>query len=211
MAHLSKDIISELVVMADRFDQNGQFDMAAKVDTTIRSMARGRPKSPLKNLDDDVKESLVKFLHNISKRMEASKNDLEELFRRMRYFDVADSAKPLGLDKALKDLSRVQECVDAGKESLHGMLGGNKSNLKALIEKLNDGEDDANDLEVPKHNPLDFFDSRQDDEDEAEDEDESGEEEPSAKELEEKDEALQEFWKNYEELESFEDDEEETA
>jgi len=167
---MSQELFSSLIVMADRFDSEGKFAMAAKIDNTLKSLARGRPRSPLKGLDEDTKKDLVKFLHNIGKRMSSSTSDLEELFRRMRYFDVADSAKPLGLDKVFKDLVRVQECVDTGKESLHSMLGGNKSELKSLLEEL---EGDYAEDE-PEHNPLDFFNSRQ----ETEEYDVSGEETP---------------------------------
>lgn len=207
---LDQQIVSSLIVMADKFDAEGDFTMAAKVDSTIRSMARGRPKSPLKNLDDDVKESLVKFLHNISKRMEASKSDLEELFRRMRYFDVADSAKGLGLEKALKDMDKVQQCVDSGKESLHGMLGGNKSELKALIDKLDDGGDAADDdLDPVEHNPLDFFaeQSAKDEKSEEDIKEELDSDEPDQDEISEEDlEELDAFWDDWND-ETFEGDE----
>lgn len=210
---MSQELLASLIVMADKLDAEGKFAMAAKIDSTLKSMARGRPKSPLKGLDEDTKKDLVKFLHNIGKRMSSSKSDLEELFRRMRYFDVAESAKPLGLDKAFKDMDRVQQCVDAGKESLHAMLGGNKSDLKSLLEAL-EGD---NVEDEPDHNPLEFFNSREETDSASEpesmddpddgtdleadvesaemvgmmDEDEGGEE---YEEFEENDELLRDFW-----------------
>lgn len=207
---MSQELLDSLIVMADKFDAEGKFAMAAKIDDTLRSIARGRPKSPLKGLDEDTKKDLVKFLHNIGKRMSSSKNDLEELFRRMRYFDVAESAKPLGLDKAFKDMDRVQQCVDSGKESLHAMLGGNKSELRSLLEALegDNAEDES------EHNPMDFFNSREETETVPQEETEEGadlesdvetaevmsmmgEEEESDEEyeeFEEADELLKDFW-----------------
>lgn len=207
MTKLSDKIISELVTLADDFDQSGQFNMAAKVDDTIKSFARGRPKAPLKGLDDDVKESLITFLHNAGKRLKASQGDLQELFRRLRYFDQAESIKPLGLEKALKDMGDTQACIDTAKEKLYGMtFGGGKAGMGKLLDKLDDGGDNLDD--APAHSPLDFFDSRQGGEEPAQ---EPVEEEPSSEEKEEEEEALTEFWKHYDELEAFEDDNKEEA
>ena len=159
---LEQEILSSLIVMADKLDAKDEIDGVFVIDDVIKSAAKGRPRAPMKGLDDDVKEDLVKFLFNITKRMVASKKDLTELFRRMRYFDVADSAKPLGLDKALKNMSLVQDCADNSAEALHSMLGGNKASFKSLLEKLNggDGCEDI-DLDEVDHKPLDFFNSRE--------------------------------------------------
>ena len=205
MTKSPNEILVELVAMADRFDQAGDFDKAAKVDTAIKSFARGRPKAPMKGLDEDVKEALVKFLHSVSKRLKASQDDLEELFRRLRYFDQADAIKPLGLEKALKDMADTQSCVDGAKERLYSMtFGGGKGGLNKLLEKLEGGGESADDM--PNHKPTEFFDSRQPADDLAKDEPEL-EEEASPEELSDEKEALEEFWKTYEDLESFEDEE----
>lgn len=206
MTKSTDEILVELVAMADRFDQSGDFDKAAKVDATIKSFARGRPKAPLKGLDEDVKEALVKFLHSVSKRLKASQDDLEELFRRLRYFDQADAIKPLGLEKALKDMADTQSCVDGAKERLYSMtFGGGKGGMAKLLEKLESGGESADDM--PNHKPNEFFDSRQLADDFAKDEAKPEAEEPTSEELSDEEEALEEFWKNYEELESFEDEE----
>ena len=223
MTKSSNEILIELVAMADRFDHAGDFDKATKIDSTIKSMAkgRGRPSAPMKGLDEDVKEALVKFLHNVSKRLKASQDDLQELFRRMRYFDQSDSLKPLGLDKAMKDMAETQSCIDSAKERLYSMtFGGGKGGLSKLLEKLEDAGESAGESadDMPNHKPAEFFDSRQPVDDMAKDEpelesiepkDESeSKEEVSPEERDEETEALEEFWKNYEQLESFEDDEE---
>jgi hypothetical protein len=175
----------------------------------------------MKGLDEDVKEGLVKFLHSVSKRLKASQDDLQELFRRMRYFDQSDFLKPLGLDKAMRDMQDTQSCVDSAKERLYSMtFGGGRGGLNKLLEKLEAPGDSADDM--PDHKPAEFFDSRQPADDlvkneneteldtvEPKDETEPKEESSSLEELGEEKEALEEFWKNYEELESFEDEEQE--
>lgn len=213
--------------MADDFDAAGDFEKAARVDETIKVMARGRHKATLKGLDDNVKRSLIKFLHNVSKRMKESNDDLQELFKRMRYFDHVNVLKPFGLDKAIKDIGDTQKCVDAAKEKIYILTyGGGKSSLNKLLEKLD--TDNAKDKSFKKDD--------KDDKDEKickycmgegfsgpfgdtcghcdgsgleiemppdyDYDDDGKNEKPTEEELDEEEEALAELWKSYDDLES---------
>lgn len=230
------EIINTLIKMADGFDASGDFEKAARVDDTIKSIARGRPpKAPLKSLDDNVKKSLVKFLHNVGKRMKESNDDLQELSRRMRYFDKINVLKPFGLDQAMKDISHTQKCVDAAKEKLYVLtFGGGKSSLNKFLEKLD--SDDANDgTRKPKNDEklcryckgegysgpfgdtcghcdgsgleIEMPESYDDQDDYARDTvaNDDTSEEPTEEELSEEEEALMELWNSYDEATSSEE------
>lgn len=149
--------ISKLIQLADKFDQEGKFDMALAVDKVLKSKA-ARTKPPLKGLKDDVKKSLIVFLLDAEESNQKSCKGLGELFRRMRYFDISDSIKELGLDKVLKEMQKTQDCLDTAKKDFYTMTFGKKpsrADLSNLLEqlgkekaKLDDGQE-----------ALDFFNS----------------------------------------------------
>ena len=78
----------ELVRLADRLDNEGKHTLAAAVDDVLQVTAAGRPKAPLKGLSDDVKKDLLQFLHNVKENIADSMDALDELFGRLRYFDI---------------------------------------------------------------------------------------------------------------------------
>jgi len=151
--------INALIRLADKLDQEKKFDLAGAVDGVLRSKA-ARPKAPLKGLNDDVKKSLIVFLVDAEDAMHNGCKGLGELSRRMRYFDIADAIKELGLDKVIKDMERTQECLDSAKKDFYTMTFGkrpSKSDFEKLRKDL--GKDEANDDESQA--ALDFFSSDQ--------------------------------------------------
>lgn len=140
-----------LVKLSDKFDQEKKHDLADAVDEVIKSAAR--PKAPLKKMDEDVKKDLMRFLTTVKKNMEDSMESLEELFRRLRYFDIGDIVKELGLDKAIKDMKKTHDCVDGASKTMYALTHG-KHPSKADMEQLADDFGLNND---EKSSPLDFF------------------------------------------------------
>ena len=106
------ELIALLVKMADKFDREGDFDLASDVDQTLLSMS-ARPRAPLKGLDDDVKKNLIIFLHDSDKNMGSSIKGLKEFFRRLRYFDIADHIKEMGLDRIVRDMEKTRGGIGA--------------------------------------------------------------------------------------------------
>lgn len=158
---LTDEIRATLVKMADKFDQQGKFDLAEKIDSTLTSEA-ARPKAPLKSMNDDLKKSLIVFLLDADKGMQSGVSGLNELFRRMRYFDISDSIKDLGLDRVVKDMQKTQECLDGAKKDFYTMTFGkrpSKADLDKLLEELSGKKDDADDGQQA----LDFFNAQTDD------------------------------------------------
>lgn len=151
--------INALIRLADKFDQEKKFELAEAVDRVLKSKA-ARPKAPLKGLNDDVKKSLIVFLVDAEDAMHKGCKGLGELSRRMRYFDISDAIKELGLDKVIKDMEKTQECLDSAKKDFYTMTFGkrpSKADFERLREELGKKEDDADDNEVA----LDFFNSDQ--------------------------------------------------
>lgn len=146
----------ELVKLADEFDRAGKHDLADAVDQALHAEAAGRPKAPLKKLDDDVKKDLMKFLATVKKNMEDSIEALEELFRRMRYFDIDDMAKELGLDKVIKEMAKTNDCMDSATRTMYALTHGKKPS-KTDMEQM---AEDYGLRSDPRESPLDFFESR---------------------------------------------------
>jgi len=143
-----------LVKLADKFDQEGKHDLANEVDSLLTTASR--PSAPLKNMDDGVKKDLLKFIHDVKSNIGSSVESLNELFRRLRYFDISDSVKDLKLDKALKELGKVQECMDIAEKSMYALSYG-KTPSRADMEQL---ADDFGSDSDSKTNPLEFFNSQ---------------------------------------------------
>lgn len=148
------DVRSLLVKMADKYDQAGQHDLAAEIDRALKSLS-ARPKAPLKKLDDDIKKNLIVFIHDADQNNSKSIKGLNELFRRLRYFNFADTSKELGLDKVVKDMEKTQECLDGAKKRFYEVMHGRKpsrQNLKELFEGLSE--------DAEEQGALDFFDEQ---------------------------------------------------
>ena len=141
-----------LITIANQLDQKGKHELADAVDKVVKSAA-GRPKAPLKSLDEDVKKDLIKFLATVKKNMESSAEALEELFRRLRYFDIADVVKDLGLDKVLKDMEKTQDCMDNATKSMFSMIHGKKPSKSDMDQMA----DDFGLEKQEKESPLKFF------------------------------------------------------
>ena len=142
------DIIKELVKMADRFDSEGKVKLAEAVDETIKSFG-ARPKSnkPLKKMDEKVKNELFKFLGCVCNDMEDSVKALEELMRRLRYFNVDGEVKGLKLPDMLKEVKELSDKVSGATNKMYEMAFGRKlpkEHLKSLT-KEDKKEQDAND------------------------------------------------------------------
>lgn len=156
---LNDQIRLTLVKMADDFDRSGEHELADKVDQVLTSSA-ARPKAPLKGLNDDVKKSLIVFLVDAEDAMNNGCKGLSELSRRMRYFDIADAIKELGLDKVIKDMEKTQECLDSAKKDFYTMTFGkrpSKTDFEKLRKELGKDEDETDDSQMA----LDFFNSDQ--------------------------------------------------
>ena len=154
------ELISTLIVLADKFDQEGKDKLADAVDEVLTSIA-ARPAAPLKGLDEDVKKDLLKFLHKSEQNTKDSQADLEELMRRLRYFDVADYTKDMSLDRIFKDISKVQECLDGAKKKMYELSFGKKPSRGDLDQLVKDLDGDAANDGSGGHDPLEFFNSQQ--------------------------------------------------
>jgi len=154
------EVRAALVKMADEFDQEGKFDLASEIDRTLMSFS-ARPKAPLKKLDDKVKKNLIVFVHDADQNNSKSIKGLNELFRRLRYFDFADSAKDLGLDKIVKDMEKTQEGLEAAKRRFFELMHGKKPSKKDLEDMFKEIVDAAR--QDDGQNTLDFFEANSDD------------------------------------------------
>ena len=106
--------------------------------------------------NEDVKKDLLRFIHKVQKNLKDSMSALEEFFRRLRYFDIGESVKDLKLDKALKELTKIQISMDAAGRAMYALSYGkhpSKSDLAQLAEDFGGSGED-------KSSPLDFFDSQ---------------------------------------------------
>ena len=144
-----------LVKLADKFDQEGKYDLASVVDGVILSTA-ARNKAPLKDLDEDVKKDLLKFLHTVQKNMKNSMTALDEFFRRLRYFDIGDTVREMGLDKALKEMEKTHDCIDNAGRSMYTMAYGRRPSKSDMAQMA----DDFSIARDEKPNPLSFFESQ---------------------------------------------------
>lgn len=155
------EVRAALVKMADEFDQSGQHDLAAEIDTTLKSFS-ARPKAPLKKLDDKVKKNLIVFVHDADQNNAKSIKGLNELFRRLRYFNFSDSAKDLGLERVVKDMEKTQEGLEVAKKRFFELMHGKKPSKKDLDEMFDEIVEEAQ--KDDGQNTLDFFGANSDDE-----------------------------------------------
>lgn len=162
-----------LVKLSDKFDREGKLDLADAVDGLLLTAAR--PKAPLKSLDEDVKKDLLKFIHNVKTNLDNSMKSLEEFFRRLRYFDIGETVKDLRLDKALRELARINSSIDAAGRSMYALTYGknpSRADLDQLAEDFGSGKEETG-------SPLEFFESQNKEDVEPELEEDVGLEEQS--------------------------------
>lgn len=148
------ELINKLIVIADKYDQQGKFKVADKIDSFILSFAAKSGK--VKKMDDDLKKDLLKFFHNAEKHMEIALEDVEELQRRLRYYDLSDHIKEMALDKSTKDMKNLFDVLSEKKKRMYELSYGKKPSKEDLAQLASDFDgDSANDS--PRHNPIDFF------------------------------------------------------
>lgn len=146
-----------LVKLSDKFDQEGKYNLADKADELLSTASR--PIAPFRGLGDDVKKDLLKFVHNVKKNLEDSMDSLNEFFRRLRYFGKGDLVKDLKLDRALKEMSKTHECMDAAGKTMYALTYGkhpSKADLEQMAEDFVSKPKDVSD-------PLGFFKSQEED------------------------------------------------
>lgn len=160
-------MLKTLTKLADRFDAEGKEDLANEVDNVI-SVFSARKKAPLKHLDEKVKKDLMGFVHKVEKNLKDSVDSLEELFRRLRYFDLGSLPKETGLDKTVLELKKIDECVDGAAKKIYELSFGKRPG-KGDIEQMLDDEPDTD--------SLSFFESQVEPKEEEKEEPEKEEEE----------------------------------
>jgi len=151
--------VNSLISLADKFDQEGKGHLSEAIDDVLTSTAG--PKAPLKKMDDEVKKELLKFLCDSEKRMTSATGDLEELTRRLRYFDLSHYAKDMGIDRTLKDISKVISSLAEAKVKMFEISFGKKPSQDDLRKLVNEFEGDAADDGNGKHSPQAFFGKQQ--------------------------------------------------
>lgn len=149
-------MIEKLIKLADKFDREGKPELANAVDKLFLTAA-GRPKSPLKKMDDKVKKNLLKFLHNAEKGMSDAAEGVEELNRRLRYFDLSGHAKDMGLGKVLKDIEKMETTLSDAKNKFYELTHGKKPSKGELDAMFSDDGAEQN-----ADGPLEFFESQYD-------------------------------------------------
>lgn len=153
------ELITALVKMADKFDCDGDFELAEEIDRNLKSLAT-RPNASLKSLDDDVKKNLIIFLHKADNNIKDAMKGLTEFFRRLRYFDVVDMIKDMNLDRVVSDMSKTQQSLDSATKRFYEITHGKKPSKIDLAKYLEEDQDckDCN----SKEDPLSFFYSQED-------------------------------------------------
>jgi len=142
------EALAKLVKLADKFDNTEREDIANDIDGVLSSFA-SRVRAPLKNLDDELKKGLLIFVTDADANTSRSMKGLEELLRRMRYFDLADSVRELGIDKIIKQMNGTQGSLGEVKRRLFELMHGKKpsaSDLEGLAKE-----------KVEEQNASDFF------------------------------------------------------
>jgi len=145
----SDKYLAVLTKLADKYDRDGKFELSDAVDETIKALA-ARPKAPLKGMDEKVKKDFLKFVNKAVDSLQESKDGLEELRRRLRYFDVADSAKGIGLDQAIQDMHSLHSGMsDANRKMFELCFGkkpskGDLERLKAEMKEMKEEKKDQN-------------------------------------------------------------------
>ena len=133
-----------LIKLADKFDQEGKDELADMIDEMLVVNAT-RPKAPLKKLDEAVKKDLLKFINKVKKNVGDSAEALEELFRRLRYFNIANIVKDMDLDKVLVDVKKTHQCMDSASKKMYELSYGRRPGKSDLEQMAKDVESDAMD------------------------------------------------------------------
>lgn len=152
----SDAMLNGLSKIADELSKKGKPELAAAVNDVLK-LGAGRPKAPLKKLDEDVKKDLMRFLTTIKKNMEDSMGALQELFRRLRYFDIDDIVGQLELDKTLKDMEKTHYAMDNATKAMYALTYGKRPS-KGDMDQMAEDFGVAGKKSI---NPLDFFKSQQ--------------------------------------------------
>lgn len=137
-------MIKQLIKLADSLDAEGKYKLAEEVDKII-SMAT-RKKAPLKHLDENVKKNLIGFTHKVEKNLKDSVESLEELSRRLRYFDLAHLIKETALDKAINEMKNTSDCVDSASKKMYELSYGRRPTKDAIEQMLADGDETSDSL-----------------------------------------------------------------
>jgi len=154
MSISEKEYIAQLIKMADKFDQEGKFELSAEVDKTLESLA-ARPKAPLKHLEDGTKKNLLIFLHKADNEVKSALNLLQEFFKRLRYFDIDETVEHMNLDKVMIDLQKNEEHLNLATKRFYEMTAGRRPG-KTDLETLINGEPVASSIQPAE----DFFESQ---------------------------------------------------
>lgn len=147
-----------LVTLADKYDREGRFDLANKIDELLVEAKN----TPLKKLDEKVQQNLKKFVSSVVEHMTKAKDDLEELERRLRYFKMDGLFADLGFDKALKEMGKACDKVEEAKKGFAENLKGGRVSKEDLREMF--GE------EMDARDPMEFFGDKEDEEEVGDDE-----------------------------------------
>ena len=143
------EVIKTLICLADSLDHEDKSELAEEVDKALSSFA-ARPKAPLKGLDDHVKENLIKFLVDSRDNLSHSVNNVEEFFRRLKYFGVDSIIKDIGLDKMLVGLKGVHTESEEAVRRFYELTHGRKPGKNDLGKKDEMPEQDAKDFFADK-------------------------------------------------------------
>jgi len=140
---MEDEIVLDLIKIADRLDSQGKTELSEKVDEFIAQAAR--KKAPLKKMDEKIKHDLLRFIHNAAENLASSVDGLEELFRRLRYFDVADAIKGAGLEDSLKGMKDLRDNMhDATNKMYEACFGKkpSKHDLDNLSKKMKEKKEE---------------------------------------------------------------------
>jgi hypothetical protein len=151
-------MLKKLIKLADKLDAEGKHDLAEQVDETI-AVFSARKKAPMKHLDEKVKKDLVGFVHKVEKSLDESAKSLEELFRRLRYFDLSHLIKETGLDKMVGNIKNTHSCIGDATKKIYELSYGKrpgKGDVEQMVEDIG-----------PVDDALSFFESQQESEEPA--------------------------------------------
>ena len=116
--------LAELIVTADRLDQEGKFDEAAKIDEQIKVLGG---KAPLKHLDEETKKSLAAFIFGATDKVNKAMDDVKEFIKRSRYYDIDGEIGELGLSDVVSDLEGIKIDMYDAMDKFYGMISGHKA------------------------------------------------------------------------------------
>jgi hypothetical protein len=154
MANIKQEeIVKTLICLADSLDHEGKAELAEEVDMALASITSdglvaeaARPRAPLKGLEDAVKESLIKFLVDSRDSLSGSVKNIEEFFRRLKYFGVEGTIKDLGLDRMLLEMKDVEAASAEAVKRFHEITKGRKVRQNELAPKV-----------MEEQSAMDFF------------------------------------------------------